>query len=359
MWWHLQLYFEIHFSYFTFHNFHLRPFVQNSFSLVSFFFGEGRGRWECIIVKKKKWFQNSTHLLFWRYMYFCNVLKNQYKKANTSINVAIALWLKRTCISALFNLAAASPNLRPRGATPRLLRRRAENRRQRSSQGVWAASLSHRRYRKAGAAAGLQRDADANSQISTLSWVNAVKIYVKKKKKKWKRNQWHSLYCTFVCFLSNELAALVGGENRHESSPTQKATIIKHLMIAKKNYIPDNYGSDVRNGGVSFIYNHTNAEHTQTIRSECRQSKWCSPSDFSRQDTSDDETRDFFSGTRGARFSGKPMGSNANLYILMHRLISRSSYSSGARLPGNQGLIVLFRKRKKKQLYVATLLEFK
>lgn len=164
-------------TFFIFHfsQLSLTPFVQNSFSLVSFFFRGGEGRWECIIVKKKKWFQNSTHLLFWRYMYFCNVLKNQYKKANTSINVAIALWLKRTCISALFNLATASPTSSPR-ETLRLLRRRAENRRQRSSQGVGAASLSHRRYREAGTAAGLQRDTDANSQISTLSWVNAVKI---------------------------------------------------------------------------------------------------------------------------------------------------------------------------------------
>lgn len=58
------------------------------------FFGGGEGSaslW-------KKWFQNSTHLLFWTYMYFCNVLKNQYKKANTSINVAIALWLKQLFI---------------------------------------------------------------------------------------------------------------------------------------------------------------------------------------------------------------------------------------------------------------------
>lgn len=102
-------------TFFIFHfsQLSLLPFVQNSFSLVSFFGGEGR--WECIIVKKK-WFQNSTHLLFWRYMYFCNVLKNQYKKANTSINVAIALWLKRTCISALFNRES---NLRP-SATLRL-----------------------------------------------------------------------------------------------------------------------------------------------------------------------------------------------------------------------------------------------
>lgn len=59
---------------------------------LSFFWGE-----ECIIVKKK-WFQNSTHLLFWRYMYFCNVLKNQYKKANTSINVAVALRLMQPFI---------------------------------------------------------------------------------------------------------------------------------------------------------------------------------------------------------------------------------------------------------------------
>lgn len=210
-------------------------------------------------------------------MYFCNVLKNQYKKANTSINVAIALWLKRTCISALFNLATVSPTSSP-SETLRLLRRRAKNRRQRSSQGVGAASLSHRRYREAGTAAGLQRDTDANSQISTLSWVNAVKIYVKKKK--WKCNQWHSLYCTFVWFLSNELTALVGGADRHESSPTQKPTIIKHLMIMKKNTFRTITGYDVRNGGVSFIYNHTNAEHTQTIRSECWQSKWRSPSDF-------------------------------------------------------------------------------
>lgn len=82
------------FSYFTFHNFHLRPLYKNSFPWS--FWGRGG---ECIIVKKKKkWFQNSTHLLFWRYMYFCNVLKNQYKKANTSINVAIALWLKHIFI---------------------------------------------------------------------------------------------------------------------------------------------------------------------------------------------------------------------------------------------------------------------
>lgn len=79
------------FSYFTFHNFHLRPLYKIVFLGL---FGGGR---ECIIVKKK-WFQNSTHLLFWRYMYFCNVLKNQYKKANTSINVAIALWLKQIFI---------------------------------------------------------------------------------------------------------------------------------------------------------------------------------------------------------------------------------------------------------------------
>lgn len=169
-------------TFFIFHfsQLSLTPFVQNSFSLVSFFSGRGGevGVHHC----EKKWFQNSTHLLFWRYMYFCNVLKNQYKKANTSINVAIALWLKRTCISALFNLATASPTSSP-SETLRLLRRRAKNRRQRSSQGVRAASLSHRRYREAGTAACLQRDTDANSQISTLSWVNAVKIYVKKKKK--------------------------------------------------------------------------------------------------------------------------------------------------------------------------------
>lgn len=153
------------------------------------------------------------------------------------------------------------------GATLRLLRRRADNRRQRSSQGVWAASLSQRRYRKAGAAAGLQRDTDANSQISTLSWVNAVKIYVKKKKMKTQSVTFTLLY---VCVIFVQWAHSFGwGENRHESSPTQKPTIIKHLMIMKKNFIPDNYGSDVRNGGISFIYNHTNAEHTQTIRSEC------------------------------------------------------------------------------------------
>lgn len=75
------------FSYFTFHNFHLHS-LYKIVSLV-FFWGRG-GVHHC----EKKWFQNSTHLLFWRYMYFCNVLKNQYKKANTSINVAIALWLK-------------------------------------------------------------------------------------------------------------------------------------------------------------------------------------------------------------------------------------------------------------------------
>lgn len=73
------------FSYFTFHNFHL----HSLYKIVSLFFL--RGVHHC----EKKWFQNSTHLLFWTYMYFCNVLKNQYKKANTSINVAIALWLKQ------------------------------------------------------------------------------------------------------------------------------------------------------------------------------------------------------------------------------------------------------------------------
>lgn len=67
------------------------------------------------------------------------------------------------------------------------------------------------------------------------------------------------------------------GGDRHESSPTQKPTIIKHLMKITLRTIT---GYDVRKGGVSFIYNHSNAEHTQTIRSECWQSKWRSPSDF-------------------------------------------------------------------------------
>ena len=71
------------FSYFTFH-------LHSLYKTVSLFFFLGGGVHHC---EKSKWFQNSTHLLFWTYMYFCNVLKNQYKKANTSINVAIALWL--------------------------------------------------------------------------------------------------------------------------------------------------------------------------------------------------------------------------------------------------------------------------
>lgn len=70
---------------FHFSQLSLTLFVQNSFLGL---FGGSASLW-------KKWFQNSTHLLFWTYMYFCNVLKNQYKKANTSINVAIALWLKQ------------------------------------------------------------------------------------------------------------------------------------------------------------------------------------------------------------------------------------------------------------------------
>lgn len=64
---------------FHFSQLSLTHFVQNSFLVL---FGGSASLW-------KKWFQNSTHLLFWTYMYFCNVLKNQYKKANTSINVAI------------------------------------------------------------------------------------------------------------------------------------------------------------------------------------------------------------------------------------------------------------------------------
>lgn len=219
MWWHLQLYFEIHFSYFTFHNFHLRPLYKIVFPWSLFFFGEGRGGGSASLWKKK-WFQNSTHLLFWRYMYFCNVLKNQYKKANTSINVAIALWLKRTCISALFNLATASPTSSP-SETLRLLRRRAaENRRQRSSQGVGAASLSHRRYREAGTAAGLQRDTDANSQISTLSWVNAVKICVKKKKMETQSVTFTLLYvCVVFVKWAHSFGWLGGGET--DTSPHQ------------------------------------------------------------------------------------------------------------------------------------------
>lgn len=108
------IFFIFHFSQLS-----LTPFVQNSFSSVSLFFfffggdGGGRGGWgfgrECIIVKKKSEFQNSTHLLFWRYMYFCNVLKNQYKKANTSINVAIALWLKPTRVFCFIQSARVEP----------------------------------------------------------------------------------------------------------------------------------------------------------------------------------------------------------------------------------------------------------
>lgn len=92
LWWHLTTVILKTFSYFTFHNFHIYFFVQNF--LVSMFFSFGGGVHHC----EKKRFQNSTHLLFWTYMYFCNVLKNQYKKANTSINVAIALWLKQLFI---------------------------------------------------------------------------------------------------------------------------------------------------------------------------------------------------------------------------------------------------------------------
>lgn len=81
---------DCNFEYiFIFHFSQVSPtlFVQNSF--LFFFWGvEGNAS----LWKKKKCLQNSTPL-FWTYMYFCNVLKNQYKKANTSINVAIALWL--------------------------------------------------------------------------------------------------------------------------------------------------------------------------------------------------------------------------------------------------------------------------
>lgn len=216
-------------TFFIFHfsRLSLLPFVQNSFSLVSFF----GGRWECIIVKKK-WFQNSTHLLFWRYMYFCNVLKNQYKKANTSINVAIALWLKPTCIPALFNHQS---NLRPSAALG-LLQRRAEKWRQRSSQGVGAAPFSQWRYGEASTAAGLQRDTDVNSQTSTLSWVNADKIYVKKKKKMQSVTFTPLYVCVgfFVKWAHSIWMGVGGRGGQTASSPTQKLTIIKHLMIMKK-----------------------------------------------------------------------------------------------------------------------------
>lgn len=77
------------FSYFTFQHFHLHSLYKR-FPCSFFVFVLGNGG--ASLWKKVFSEQYTSAVLNWTYMYFCNVLKNQYKKANTSINVAIALW---------------------------------------------------------------------------------------------------------------------------------------------------------------------------------------------------------------------------------------------------------------------------
>lgn len=142
-----------------------------------------------------------------------------------------------------------------------------------------------------------------------------------------KKMQSVSFTLLYVCvfFVKWAHSFLVGGGGQQtESSPTQMQTIIKHLMIMKKWHSRQ----------LQDVMYVTMASHSCTItlmQSTLKQSRMnaCNlsgaPHLILPPGHVDWETRDF--GRPLCKVSWQPMGRNANHYILMHHLISRSSFS--------------------------------